>query len=75
MQVSMSHKQDLRSIVAGAASAASGLFILVCFGIAFFGIRVPAWTVWTMGGLIVVNPVLTVVYLTVWPERRDDEAE
>jgi hypothetical protein len=62
-------------MVTGAGSAASGLFMVICFGFAFFGVRAPAWTVWPMGGLIVVNPVLAVAYLTVWPERRDDEAE
>jgi hypothetical protein len=72
----MSHKRKPRSVVTGATSVALAVLILVWCALAFFGVKVPAWAMWTMGGVIGKNLFFAVVLLMLWPARkRDDDPE
>jgi hypothetical protein len=72
----MSHMRKLRSVVTGATSVAFAVFILVWFALTFFGVKVPAWAMWTMVGVIGKYLLFAVVLLTIWPARkRDDDRE
>jgi hypothetical protein len=74
----MSHKRELRSVVTSATCGAFAVFILVWFALLFFGVKVPAWAMWTIGGVIGKYLLCAVVMLTIWPARKvndDQEAD
>jgi hypothetical protein len=71
----MNHKWELRSVVTRATSVAFAVFILVWCALALIGVKVPAWAMWTVGGVIGKYLLFAVVLLTIWPARKvnDDQ--